>query len=378
MEPMGCKPGMNERSRFRQSDEEQTAIGLHVAVGDYRVYLKGDYQSLTADTCRTAPYRKALEAHARGKVVLDIGTGAHADWAIAAAEAGADRVYAMEAMDDAFRSARDLIGKHPLGDRISLIAGLSWEVTLPEPVDLCISEIIGNIGSSEAAPAVLNDARRRFLVPNGQMIPFRCDTSIAAIALPDSFRLRPAITRDFNVYCDAIFDLYDRQFDPRLALVFGDGQANNVIVSTEVRVERLDFHTLSPTRYETPFKLEITRSGHIDGFICWIQLWTMPGVAPIDSRSAENASWSMGFIPGVDLDAQTGDCIKGCWFGSTSDDGVNMDYRVTGHLHQLSGAQVAFEASGCHHPLTFQNSHVHRELFKTSVELPRFVGWPRV
>src|SRR5262249_21228531 len=135
--------------RFGLSDVEHMAVGLHVAVGDYRVYLTDDYDSLTTDISRTTPYRQAIEAHAKGKIVLDIGTGAHADWAIAAIEAGAVRVYAIEVDRDALQSARKLIRSHPLGDRISLIGGLSLDVALPERVDLCVSEIIGNIGSSE-------------------------------------------------------------------------------------------------------------------------------------------------------------------------------------------------------------------------------------
>jgi protein arginine N-methyltransferase 1 len=244
-------------------------------------------------------------------------------------------------------------------------------------VDLCVSEIIGNIGSSEGVMAVLNDARRRFLTPNGIMIPSRCDTNIAAVALPDLCRVRPKITRNLNIYCNAIFNLYGRRFDPRLALVISDGGVADIIISTEARVERLDFSGFNSTEYKTPFELEIVRSGHIDGFVCWIQLWTTPEFTPIDSRSTDNWSWPMAFIPGVDLDAQQGDLIKGLWYGNVSDDGVNMDYRISGLLRQRDGKEITFEADGRHHPSVFQNSRIHRVLFAKSSELPIFEGWPK-
>jgi dihydropteroate synthase len=58
-------------------------------------YTDETYAKMRDDTSRTEAYRRAIHAHARGKVVLDIGTGALALLAIMAAEAGASKVYAL-------------------------------------------------------------------------------------------------------------------------------------------------------------------------------------------------------------------------------------------------------------------------------------------
>jgi hypothetical protein len=55
-------------------------------------YTDATYAKMRDDTSRTEAYRRAIHTHARGKVVLDIGTGALALLAIMAAEAGASKV----------------------------------------------------------------------------------------------------------------------------------------------------------------------------------------------------------------------------------------------------------------------------------------------
>ena len=58
-------------------------------------YTDATYAKMRDDTSRTEAYRRAIHAHAKGKVVLDIGTGALALLAIMAAEAGASKVDAL-------------------------------------------------------------------------------------------------------------------------------------------------------------------------------------------------------------------------------------------------------------------------------------------
>jgi protein arginine N-methyltransferase 1 len=57
------------------------------------------------DVVRTEAYRRALQNVVRDKTVVDIGTGALALLAIFAAEAGARKVYAIEANVEAYVKA---------------------------------------------------------------------------------------------------------------------------------------------------------------------------------------------------------------------------------------------------------------------------------
>ena len=60
-------------------------------------YTDATYARMRDDAARTEAYRRAIAAHAGGRVVLDIGTGGLALLAIMAAQAGASQVYACEA-----------------------------------------------------------------------------------------------------------------------------------------------------------------------------------------------------------------------------------------------------------------------------------------
>ena len=55
-------------------------------------YTDATYARMRDDAARTEAYRRAIAAHARGRVVLDIGTGGLALLAIMAAQAGASKV----------------------------------------------------------------------------------------------------------------------------------------------------------------------------------------------------------------------------------------------------------------------------------------------
>ncbi|HEX8242937.1 MAG TPA: amino acid adenylation domain-containing protein, partial [Longimicrobium sp.] len=69
-------------------------VELWPSIGEYFVYDDLIYHGLTHDTLRNGRYLRALQRHAPGKVVLDVGTGADAILARLAVEAGARHVYA--------------------------------------------------------------------------------------------------------------------------------------------------------------------------------------------------------------------------------------------------------------------------------------------
>src|SRR5262249_15487141 len=158
---------------------------LWPSVGEYFIYDELLYHAMTSDRVRTQAYRHAIEATVRGKTVVDIGSGADLVLARMCLEAGSKRVYAIEMLEQAVERARRLADELSTGERLVIIHGDSRAVELPEKVDVCVSELIGTIGSSEGVVDLLNDARR-FLKPEGDMIPLRCVTRMAAVSLPDN------------------------------------------------------------------------------------------------------------------------------------------------------------------------------------------------
>ena len=172
---------------------------LWPSIGEYSLYDELMYYAMTHDEVRNQSYRVAIDRFVKGKTVLDIGTGADAILARFCIEAGAKRVYAIEMLDDSYNRARNLIASLGLNDRIILIHGDSTEVELPEKVDVCVSELLGMIGSSEGVAAILNNARR-FLKDDGVMIPQRSTTKIAAVSLPEELAVRPKFTELSGYY----------------------------------------------------------------------------------------------------------------------------------------------------------------------------------
>ena len=126
-------------------------------------YNDENYESLRDDETRTGAYLCAIAAAAPGRVCLDIGTGALALLAIAAARAGAKRVFAVEANSKAAEEARRAILVEGLQSIITVVEGFSTDIVLPseEPVDLLIHEIIGEVAGAEGVYAAIADARLR-------------------------------------------------------------------------------------------------------------------------------------------------------------------------------------------------------------------------
>jgi protein arginine N-methyltransferase 1 len=141
---------------------------------------------MMADRLRTEPYVQALQQSVHpGSVVLNIGTGAGGQ-ALLACKLGARRVYAIEP-GDSIEVARAVARDNGFEDRIEFIQANSTDVTLPEPVDVIVSELRGAVPLHEGRLHSLMDARDRFLAPGGVLIPLREDLRVAVVEAPDLY-----------------------------------------------------------------------------------------------------------------------------------------------------------------------------------------------
>lgn len=96
------------------------------------------------DYIRTSTYQRVIHSNISdfaGKIVLDVGAGSGI-LSFFAAEAGAKKVYAVEASNMAEHAQR-LIKSNKLEDVITVIAGKIEEIELPQKVDIIISEPMG-------------------------------------------------------------------------------------------------------------------------------------------------------------------------------------------------------------------------------------------
>ncbi len=124
------------------------------------------------DRARTEAFLAAIAEVVRpGDVVVDLGTGTGV-LALAAARAGARRVYAIEA-GSICESAQAVFAAAGVADRVQLVRGWSSEVELPERADVLLSEIVGNDPLGERIVEHTADAARRFLKPAARLVPER-------------------------------------------------------------------------------------------------------------------------------------------------------------------------------------------------------------
>jgi type I protein arginine methyltransferase len=153
-------------------------------------YSIRDYGQMIADTERFGAYAKAIAAVVRpGDSVLEIGCGPGV-FALLACRAGACRVYAIESQD-VVHFARELAAANGLSDRIEFIQNDSRRTDLPERVSVIVSDIRGALPLCDHAVSSIEDARRRFLAPDGVLIPQKDILKVALIEEPNYYhRLR--------------------------------------------------------------------------------------------------------------------------------------------------------------------------------------------
>jgi amino acid adenylation domain-containing protein len=306
--------------------------------GEYFVYDELTYHGLTHDLRRNEGYLRALRRHVAGKVVVDVGTGRDAIQARLCIEAGAERVYAIEIVEETCRQARKCIHALGLSDRITVIHGNALEVELPERVDVCVSEIVEAIAGAEGAAIILNGARR-FLRDGGVMIPGRCQTLIAAASLPNELLRDPRFTEVSGHYVEMIFEQAGHPFDLRLCI---KGFPRSRLLSTTGVFEDLDFCGPADVEYSRELKLAVERPGRMDGFLAWLHMELVPGEV-IDILE-EPYSWLPVYFPVFHpgIEVKEGDEIRAICRGALSENGVNPDYSLEGSIVGRGGETLDF------------------------------------
>lgn len=196
----------------------------------------GFHDLMLNDHIRMAAFREAIAESVRpGMTVLDLGTGTGvlARWAL---EAGAARVYGIDLNETVLRAAVDQLTEAGYGDRFVPLCDLSYQVTLPERVDLIVSEIMGNLVDNEDCVTILNDARKRFLKPGGAMLPRRVESYLVPVGAEhahdrvrrrdhqagadpgevDDALLRRGVNSPFDLYYDTILPAATYLATPRV------------------------------------------------------------------------------------------------------------------------------------------------------------------
>ena len=207
------------------------------------------YGQMIFDAVRMDGYTRALgRAVTPDAVVLDIGTGTGI-FALLACRLGARRVYAIEP-GDVIQVARDIAAASGCADRIEFIQAMSTDVTLPERADVIVSDLGGALPWFQQHIASIVDARRRFLAPDGVLIPRR-DAAWAAVV--------------------ELHDLYAERFSPWENARFGldMAAARRIVANTFTRAKVTQDNLLTDLRRWTVLDYAVVEDPDVRARVSW-------------------------------------------------------------------------------------------------------------
>jgi hypothetical protein len=241
------------------------------------------------DRARTSGFVGAIRSTVQpGDIVVDLGTGSGV-LAVAAAQAGARRVYAIEVRPIATTAAR-FFKASGYGDRITLIRGLSMEIALPERGDVLVSEMIGNEPLAEQILETTRDAVTRMLKPGARLIPFSLRILATPVVVPERFRRKVFFTPElldrwqrwyglpFRGLLDPIDPLASQS---RLVRTFVNPWSARrwPTLGPPAHLQAFDLAVQSHPPFESETTLYLQREGNLGGFLIHFEAVLAEGIS---------------------------------------------------------------------------------------------------
>ena len=269
------------------------------------------------DQRRTASYLQAIGQVVKpGDAVLDLGTGTGI-LATAAAKAGARQVYAIEATSIGSQ-AQHLFERNNISDKVTLISGWSTQVSIPEQVDVLVSEIIGNDPFGERVLEATIDARKRFLKREARLVPDLVRVYALPLKVPDKLRREYLYTSEdlekWNAWYGVNFaSLLEIRLEDPYFLNFNPMEARGwPVVCDPVYLLEIDLSKVDTPLIESRVESIVQSAGEIDGVLVYFELrlaqdlWFSVSPSEADEKNSwRNPVW---LLP-EPIQVQAGDTI---------------------------------------------------------------------
>lgn len=271
-------------NHLKRKDFSAALVREHIGSRDLTEwYPDWIYEAMETDEVRNQAYHDTILETVAGKIVLELGTGRKALWAIRCAEAGARKVYAIEANRKAYESSCAVLQSRGI-DNVHLICGFSDRVELPERCEVLVHDLVGDIGSSEGMIPFIDDARRRFLTPDAIHIPHRCATHVVLVEDPHLH------------WSEWLLSYALRGFQPfeTLSFVRFFGFPPAAALSQPHAFEDIRFAEPPSLRTENSLRIEIQRDGTLRGILFFIRLHF--GEQRLVDTWASQTTWATPYI----------------------------------------------------------------------------------
>lgn len=252
------------------------------------------YKRMLEDRVRLRAFRRAIRATVRpGDVVVEIGAGL-GTYSFFAVQAGARRVYAIEADPEVCRLAMSLAEQNGLADRIQFLRGYSTDIELPERADVALFEDYTSFFFSSRIWGLLRDIRSRLLKRDGRLLPCAVDLYVAGSG-------DPGVSPDL--------DLGRARRERLFGLDFGEIRrlAANLPVRTEVagrhlltpplRCARIDLRSDEGFGFAFTGEARAVRNGFLRGVVGWMDIELAPGLRLSCSPLRPRTVWGQTIYP---------------------------------------------------------------------------------
>ncbi len=238
------------------------------------LYGLGAYGAMIRDRVRTVAYCQALALAVNpGDVVVDLGAGAGI-FTLHACRLGARLVHAIEP-NDVIHVAREVVHANGFSQQVTFHHAMSFQVELPEPCDVLVTDPRGVLPLCEQAIPTIIDARRRLLKPGGVLIPQQDTISAALVEAPDIY----------HEHCDNAWRSANDGFDMEAARRrninnFGKHRFDlNQLLSEPVRWRLLDYRLIERASACGRVQFEVKRRGTAHGFALWFDSELIDGIS---------------------------------------------------------------------------------------------------
>jgi len=254
------------------------------------MYSLRDYGEMIAGHERFDAYNKAIaEAVRPGDSVLEIGCGPGI-FALLACQAGARKVYAIDS-EEIVHFARELAMVNGLADRIEFVRSDSRKAQLPERVDVILSDIRGSLPFYGHAIPSIQDAKERFLIPGGRLIPRR-DTLFAAIIEASDF---------YTKLTSPWLELSRLDLSTAVTLVLNGIYSSyftaNQLLTKPQNWAVLDYSASAKVSAAAALDFSVTRTGEAHGLCLWFETELLEGIGYSSGPASKKTIYGQMFLP---------------------------------------------------------------------------------
>lgn len=241
------------------------------------------------DYTRNTLYDDVIRRVAKGRTVLDIGTGAGL-LAMMAARADAKWVVSCEAQPWIAAKAREVVAANGLADNVRIIAKHSTELRvgadLAERADVLVTEVFGTTIINEDIIPTVAHARTALLKPRAIVVP-RAASARAYLAGGQALEGNLFVDRA----ADFIIDAFNTFAPTKLGMPVN--HIPHEILSDDFEIFRFDLEDPPAQPENRLIEVAATRSGQCFGLVQWLRLDLAEGIV-YENRPNPNAvidSW---------------------------------------------------------------------------------------